>query len=203
MSLNTYADLLNSVAAWSKRSDLASIIPDCVVLAEARINRDLRMRRQIVSGTLTTVAGSQAVTLPADFLEFENLTLNTNPKTTLSVVTPELLDRKYPEAFQTGAPVVYTTVGNEMRLGPTPDAAYTITADYYAKWSLQTSGSNWLLTNHPYIYLSAVLAEVGLYTMDTESASQWAGRYQGEVKTAQDADDQSLRSGSAMRVRTL
>jgi len=205
MALATYSDLQTSIAAWLKRSDLTSIIPDFITLAEARIARDLRLRKQVVNTTLSTVAGTQGVTLPSDFLEAENLTLsNTNPPGALSVVTPEILDRKFPEAYVTGQPRVYTVVGDQLLFGPTPDAVYSVSLAYYQRFAaLSTASTNWLLTNHPNVYLFAALAEGAPYLMEDERAPLWEAKYQADVLRLQQMDDAALRSGSAMRVRTL
>jgi hypothetical protein len=205
MAIATYSDLQTSVANWLKRSDLTSIIPDFITLAEARISRDLRLRRQVTNTTLSTVAGTQTVTLPSDFLEMENITLtNTTPPAALSVVTPEILDRKFPSGYANGQPVVYTIVGDAIQFGPTPDAVYTVSLDYYQRFAaLSTTPTNWLLTNHPGVYLFGALAEGAPYLMEDERTPLWDTKYRAEVAALQQADDAALRSGSAMRVRTL
>lgn len=205
MAIANYADLQTTIANWLKRSDLAAIIPDFITLAEARVARDLRLRKQVVNTTLSTVAGTQGVTLPSDFLEAENLTLsNTNPPGSLSVVTPEILDRKFPEAYVTGQPRVYTVVGDEILFGPTPDAVYAVSLTYYQRFAaLSASSTNWLLTNHPNVYLFAALAEASGYLFNDERIPTWEAKYQADVRSLQQVDDAALRSGSAMRVRTL
>jgi hypothetical protein len=205
MAIATYSDLQTSVANWLKRSDLTSIIPDFITLAEARIARDLRLRRQVTNTALSTVAGTQTVTLPSDFLEMENITLtNTTPPAALSVVTPEIMDRKFPSGYANGQPVVYTIVGDAIQLGPTPDAVYTVSLDYYQRFAaLSTTPINWLLTNHPGVYLFGALAEGAPYLMEDERTPLWDTKYRAEVAALQQADDAALRSGSAMRVRTL
>lgn len=206
MALATYTDLLASVAAWLNRSDLTAVIPDFVSLAEGRIARDLRLRKQVINTTLTTLAGTQSVTLPSDFLEAENLAItSTSPAGALSVVTPEYLDRKFPpSANYTGQPLVYTVVGDDMRFGPTPDAVYTISLDYYQRFSaLASTSTNWLLTNHPAVYLNACLVEGSAYLMDADKAQAYESRYQAAISDVQFRDDAALRSGSAMRVRSL
>ena len=205
MAIATYADLQTSIANWLKRSDLTSIIPDFITLAEARIARDLRLRKQVVNTTLSTVAGTRGVTLPSDFLEAENISLsNTTPPGALSVVTPEILDRKYPEAYVTGQPRVYALLGDKILFGPTPDAVYSVSLDYYQRFAaLSTSSTNWLLTNHPNVYLFAALAEASGYLFNDERIPTWEAKYQADVRSLQEADDTALRSGSAMRVRTL
>lgn len=201
----TYGGLKDSVASWLKRSDLTSVIPDLIALGEARIARDLRLRKQVTQTTLTTVAGQQYVSLPADFLEAENFTVGTSPPRTMSVVTPELLDVKFPAGSWSGVPAAYCAVGDQIRLGPTPDAAYSITLDYYQRWTALSASSdtNWLLQKHPSIYLFAALAEAEPFLMNDPRAAVWEAKYANDVKTLQDADDEALRSGSAMRVRTV
>jgi hypothetical protein len=206
MALATYTDLLASVAAWLNRSDLTTVIPDFVTLAEGRIARDLRLRKQVVNTTLSTVAGVQSVTLPSDFLEAENLSItSTSPNGAQSVVTPEYIDRKYPaSANYTGQPLVYTVVGDSMLFGPTPDAVYTVSLDYYQRFTaLATASTNWLLTNHPTVYLMACLVEGSAYLMDADKAQAYESRYQAAINDLQFRDDAALRSGSAMRVRAL
>jgi hypothetical protein len=205
MAIATYSDLQTSVANWLKRSDLTSIIPDFITLAEARIARDLRLRKQVTNTALSTVAGTQTVSLPSDFLEMENITLtNTTPPAALSVVTPEIMDRKFPNGYVTGQPVVYTIVGDQVQLGPTPDAVYTVSLDYYQRFAaLSTTPTNWLLTNHPSVYLFAALAEASGYVFNDERIPTWEAKYQADVRSLQESDDTALRSGSAMRVRTL
>ena len=205
MALATYSDLLASVATWMDRTDLTATIPDFVALAESRIARDLRLRRQISTASLSTVAGTSSVALPSDFLEIENITLSsTSPPATLSVVTPEILDRKYPAGYQTGQPMVYTILGDNLLLGPTPDGVYTVSMDYYARIAaLSVTPTNWLLTNYPSVYLSGALVEAAMYLRSTDDIALFDARYRAEVKQIQDTDDVALRSGSQMRVRVL
>jgi len=200
----TYSGLLASIASWADRTDLTDVIPDFVVAAESRLARDLRIRKQISTTTLTTVGGTAYVALPADFLEIENITITSaSPQATLSVVTPEIMDRKFPAGFWTGQPQVYSLLGDNIYFGPTPDAAYTISLDYYARLAALTSATNWVLQKHPMVYLAGAMAEACMYLRDTEGVQMWAGRYSAEVKQLQDTDDDALRSGSAMRVRAL
>lgn len=204
MAIANYSDLQASVAAWLNRTDLTAVIPDFVTLAEERIARDLRARRQLVNASLMTVAGVQFVTVPTDFLEAENIGISsTNPPTALSVVTPEYMDRRFPAGYNTGIPVVYSFLGNTIQFGPTPDAVYTVSLDYYQRLSLAVTATNWLLTNHPGIYLNACLVEGSAYMMDLEKAQAYDARYRSAVDDLQNSDDRSVRSGSAMRVRSL
>lgn len=204
MALATYADLVQAVSDQMHRSDLAAYVPTWVALAESRIWRELRARQMIGNATLVTVAGTNAVALPQDWLETENITLLAGINRPLHVTTPEVMDEKWPANGSTGMPVDYTVVGNNIILGPSPDAAYSISIDYYQRpVSLTVTLVSWLLSNHPGIYLAGVMHEACIQTRDTDMLPVWAQRFQDELQSLQDIDDQSLRSGSSMRVRVL
>ena len=155
MALNgTYTGLQASIADYIKRTDLGAVIPDFIVLAEARIARELRLRSQVTSTTLTATAGSQAVALPTGWLECENVGITGSDPVNLVYANIEYLDSKYPDGFFTGKPSVYSIEQSNLLLGPTPDAAYAISLLYYKRYdALSVTPTNYLLTTHPSIYL--------------------------------------------------
>lgn len=200
----TYSGLKDSIAAFLHRTDLTSTIPDLVVLAEERIARDLRLRSQVVAATLATTAGAQAANLPSGWLEFENVTLTGNPDTQLTYVNIQHLDTKYPGNSYTGQPVVYSIEGSQILFGPTPDSVYSVPVLYYKRFDpLATTPTNWLLSNHPSIYLFATLAEAAPYTIDDNRATMWEAKYAKAVQDLQDSDTSGQFSGSALRVKAI
>jgi hypothetical protein len=204
MALATYTDLLASVATYLHRADLTANIPDFVVLAEARIARDLRIRKQITTTTLTAIAGNQALALPSDWLELENLTVNVSPARNLSYMTVEQLDSKYPTNDYTGTPAVYTIEADSLLFGPTPDAAYSIGLIYYARFPvLSVATTNWLMTNHPGIYLFSTLAEAAPFIGNDERIAVWDAKYRADFRSLQEQDDRATHSGSVLRVKYL
>jgi len=203
MALANYTDLQSAIANWLHRADLTAVIPDFIALTEERIARDLRIRKQVVNTTLTTAAGTQGVTLPSDFLEIENIGItSTTPPRNLHVVTPELLDEKFPTSY-TGIPTDYAIVGDVIQFGPTPDAAYTVSMDYYQRLNLAGTNTNWLMTNHPGVYLFGALAEAAPYLVNDERAGVFEAKFQAALQSLNDSDDAGLRSGSSMRVRAI
>lgn len=203
MALANYADLLASVASWMNRTDLTTVIPDFVTIAESKIARDLRLRNQLTTGTLTTSASTRAVALPTGWLEFESVNIDGTPDTLCTFRPTEYMDLVFPEGGSSGKPVAYTIEGANILFGPTPASAYTVNIAYYARFgALITSGTNWLLTNHPNIYLYACLREGAFFTKDQAGAQQWDGLYKQEVRALQASDDDQSHSGSAMAVRT-
>ena len=166
MALGTFTELKDAIADWLDRSDLTDRIPDFITLAEARLNRDLRIRPMEVRSTMTTTADQRYFNLPGGYLQMRNIQLNTNPITPLEYITPEMLDRLY-GGDTTGKPRAYTLIGDEIQLAPIPDSTYTLEMAFYEKFTALgdgTSGtvtSNWLTTNAPDVLLYGALLEIG------------------------------------------
>lgn len=204
MSLANYTDLVASIASWVNRTDLTSVIPDFVTLAEARISRDLRLRSQVTAATISTVAGTQGASLPTGWLEFENVTVVSSPDVQLSYVNIQHLDTKFPNNSYTGTPVVYSIEGQQILFGPVPDSAYSVSVLYYKRLDpLSTTPTNWLLTNHPGVYLWAALAESAPFLKDDERALVWEMKYKSVMESLQKSDDDGQFSGSVMKVRAV
>jgi hypothetical protein len=200
----SYASLLSDVALWMNRSDLGNVIPRFVTLAESRISRDLRIRKQILTTTITALTTTRAVALPTDWLELQQLSVVGSPASPLLYMTMDQLDAKYPEAGGAGEPHSYSIEADNIILGPMPDDTYSIEVVYYARFpSLATFDANWLYSNHPSIYLYACLREGCLFVKDSKSAAEWDGLYKNEVKSLQDQDDEATHSGSVLVVKTL
>lgn len=208
MALANYTDLQASVANWLHRTGdatMTALIPDLVALAEARIGRDLRHRKQVTQAPgLVTVAGTRTITLPADFLELENISITASPTRQLVYVTVEQMEARYPNATEVGLPAIYTIEGDTVLFAPVPDAIYPVEMFYYARFApLATSGTNWLMTNHPGVYLWACLAEAAPFMMDDKRVVLWEQKYMHEKDTLQQQDDRATHSGSVLRVKTI
>lgn len=204
MALATYSDLLASVASWMNRTDLGSVIPDFVALAEGRIATDVRLRQQITTTALVADITTRAVELPMDYLGFTDIAIGGTPDTLCTFVSKEYLDQNYPEGGFSGRPFVFSIEGNTLYLGPTPDAAYAVNVSYYGRFDpLATTPTNGLLTYHPEVYLYAALREGAVFTMNDERATHWEALYTQAVKRLNDLDSDSTHAGSTLRVRTV
>jgi hypothetical protein len=208
MALSTFTELKDAVADWLDRSDLTTRIPDFIALAEARINREIRIRPMEVRSTMTTTAGNQYFNLPGGYIQMRNIQLNTNPTTPLEYITPEMLDRLYGSST-TGKPRAYTLIGDEIQLAPIPDSAYTLEMAFYEKFTALgdgTSGtvtSNWLTKNAPDILLYGALMEAEPFIKNDERVAVWLNGYGNAIDKLQKADQRDRHSGSAMRVRNI
>ena len=208
MALGTFTELKDAVADWLDRSDLTARIPDFITLAEARLNRDLRIRPMEVRSSMETTSGQRYFNLPGGYLQMRNMQMNTNPITPLEYITPEMLDRLY-GSDTTGKPRAYTLIGDEIQLAPVPDSDYTVEMAFYEKFTPLgdgTSGTvtnNWLTLNAPDVLLYGSLLEAEPFIKNDERIALWLNAYNGAIRKLQDADDRDRHSGSAMRVRNI
>src|SRR5215831_9409112 len=72
MAITNYSELQAAAANWLNRTDLsgsANRIPEFIDLAEARLNRDLKLRTMESDQAVATVAGSRFIALPSGYLE--------------------------------------------------------------------------------------------------------------------------------------
>jgi hypothetical protein len=202
MALSTYAELKTSIGDWLNRSDLTSVIPDFISLAEAQIERTLRARQMIVRANASFDAQYGAV--PSDFLEAKSLKLtSTNPQSPLSFLSIDALDAEMTKYTASGKPRFFGVVGGQLRIVPTPDATYTTELTYYAKLAKLSSSNttNWLLTSSPDIYLYGSLLQAAPYLQDDARIQTWATLYERALNDLQTADDRSASSGGALLTR--
>jgi hypothetical protein len=201
MAISTYTELKTAVANWLDRDDLTDRIPEFIALAEARMNRVLRLRMMEAKYTASTVGAQRNYALPTGYLQMRNFQLNTSPITTLSYVSPEIFDRLWGGSTG-GTPQFYTILANEIQLGPIPASVQTMEMLFYKKITA-LSGTNLteqMLTDNPDIYLYGALLEAEPFIMNDERVSLWALGFEKAVANLQEQDNKDRHSGSALRV---
>mgnify|MGYP003651547030 CR=1 FL=1 len=200
--ISTYEQLQTAVKNWSKRADLDTLIPDFIRLSELRVNRNLRIRKMETRQQTGTVAGQAYYGLPTYYLQMRSFKLNTTPLTDLDYLTPERMDTVW-AGSQQGQPKAYTIVGDEIRLGPTPDSVYTMEMLFWQKpVSLSDSAStNFMLTANPDALLYGALIELCSYSENDKGVMKWTQLFNEAVNAVQIEDDRDRASGGALQVR--
>lgn len=181
MALDTYANLQASLTRWIKRADLVDVIPDFISLAEARINRELRVERMLTR--LAMSISAEFTTAPTDLAGPRSMRLTaSNPNTVLSFLTPEQM-ADYARGLPTGTPSVFGIVGQQLWVLPAQTAAVTIELTYFAKVPAlsSTNTSNWVLASHPDIYLWGGLLEASLFMEDDEAIARYAPLFEDAI----------------------
>jgi hypothetical protein len=172
--ITNYATLQAALLDWLQRPDLAGVAPTLVQMGERRLRRDRRVKRLIRT---TLVANAASVSLPADFKEVESIWFD-GP-----VIYGELRTVSFGEFAQVqranptaGHPRVVAFVDQtDAHFAPVPDASYTLGLSYWATVAPLTDGSptNWLLLQHPDIYLYAALVESAAYLREDDRTALW------------------------------
>ena len=194
MALSNYTELQASVADFLNRSDLTSVIPDFITMAEADFNRSLRVREMSVR--TQAPIDSQYVKLPVDFLGMRNIDLLTDPVTPMTYKNLQNLDI-HRAGDATGKPIYYSIIQNNIEFAPAPDGDYTIEVVYYQKVPpLSVNTTNWLLDAHPDAYLYGTLQHSAPYLQSDERVGIWAGKYQQIIEQIITSDERAKFSGS-------
>jgi hypothetical protein len=175
MTISTYSELKTAIADWAHRTDLTAKLPDFIYLAESRINRVIRFNEQESEIPLTATVGSRYIDLPSGFIAPIELWFTYyNPRDLLRFLPAEQM----PLAISSGEPEYWTIDGDKIALDSEADIAYTYEFRYRSKITLSDANpTNWLLTEHPDVYLYAALMEEAVYVRDTEQLSVWKGAF--------------------------
>ena len=196
--ITDYAGLVASVSNWLHRADLAPIVPDLIMLAEQRMNADLKSRHMDTTVTLTCTGDVSTVAMPDDLLEVRRLKVLADPAQVLKYLSPDQLAQTYAIA-DARMPINFTAIGNDFELGPTPDQDYPLELVYCQAIPALSSAntSNWLLAGHPNAYLFGALCEAQPYLKDDARVAVWDQKYKEAVSGINSID---WYSGSTMRV---
>ena len=206
MAIGTYAELQTAVANWLDRDDLTDRIPEFIALAEAKMNRNLRISlMENVSTDILMAGGTRDYPLPTGFTGMKEFHLTTSPITPLSYITPEMMNRMWAGSNR-GRPQAFTLFSDagirKIRVGPSPDSDYT-TSMLFLKKIDNLSVSNpteTMLTENPDIYLYGALLEAEPFLMNDARVQLWGTMLQQVAKDLQDRDIFDRHSGSALRV---
>lgn len=199
MALTSYSDLKTTVANYLARSDLTSVIPDFIRLAEERLARDIRTRKMLIVARADTVSGDSTTSLPLDFLEMRDLHIRTTPVTSVTYRSPNTFFSSSRNT-ESGKPVDYTILASEIQFAPIPDAIYSIQMLYYAKPTVLSDAntSNVFLTNYPDALLYAALGEAEPYLMNDARLQTWAALYERSINAINVSDQSSEYGGQPM-----
>src|SRR5262245_41486008 len=157
MTISSYSELQTAVQTWLDRSDLSVNAADFITLAQSRLNRILPLRMTKLVAALTGTPGSANIPLPSDYVEPYALFLTTfGVKTELKPFVFGTIE----QGIVNGVPSAWSINRAAIALDCPCDRAHSFEFVYRQSLALSDSApTNWLLTNHPDVYLLASLVE--------------------------------------------
>jgi hypothetical protein len=154
MSITNWTDLQTEVASNSNRSDLTALIPTFIQLAEAEMQRELKLSELETSASVSVTAGIGA--LPTGYAGARALYWDGDRDQALSYVTPDRYNSMV-SSHTGGTPRFYTVQGNQLKTLPQSDG--TVVMQYLARFTplSGTNATNAIITNYPDAYFFGTL----------------------------------------------
>lgn len=166
MSIASYSDLVDAIVDRMNDASLSAQAPEFIQLAEASFNRRLSSIDQ--EGT-ATIAADATIPMPTDYKGA--MSLRIDDYAPLAQLSADDFQAKWTQA-SAARPENYAIFGGQIHLGPAPDTSYTLTMTYVRTLAplSDVNTSNWLLEQHPDLYLYGALVEAELRGWNDERA---------------------------------
>lgn len=180
-----YASLKTAIGEWDA-STLTDDVDVFIDLAEAYFNVKLRLRQMEFVTDLTPV--NNVCTLPADYIEYKRVVEKASIRRRLQYIAEDAADEMYP-ARESGLACHFMIVGDE--LTALPLSSNDIELTYYQKIPALSGSAttNWLLLEHPNLYLHACLLYVGEWRKDDGQITKESTFVQNYVDLLHSADN--------------
>lgn len=195
MAIVDYSSLQSAVAAYLHRDDLTTVIPDFITLAEARLNRRLRIRamENRASGT----ASGGLIALPAGYREARSLHIASGGAyRRIDYVTPEQAGLY----IDNGSPTAFTVIGSNIEILPAADSDYRLV--YYKALDPLADGQNWLIVNAPDVYLYAALLEAAPHIKADQRLQVWQTMLETAISDLEAEDRAGALGGNTIGIKT-
>lgn len=202
MAINTLATLLTAVADYlgARGTDLDSVDDDFVILAEARLNygnadpdprlQSSALRCREMEQRATATVTSEFIALPTDYLAMKAIKLTgTSPPKQLKAMPKMQFDAVLNSSLG-GEPKWYEVINNEIRFNPIPTSA-ALEILYYKKLpALASNDPNWLLSDHPGIYLYGTLFEAAIYIKEESDMERFGRQFASLVTSLNNVEEE-------------
>ncbi len=178
MAISTYTELQSIVDAYLGHGLFSARVPDFITMAEASFNRKLRVRQMIEDETLVATGDLDGEYLiPDDYLQW--ISVRRSDGATVEVLefqSLSWLNGMFP-AYPTGV-ARYWTISEKDRILVYPAQDDDFLMVFYQKIPAlsDSNTTNWLLTEHPDLYLFGALCEAELFGVNDTRAALWKTR---------------------------
>lgn len=192
MGLANYSELQASVLDWMVRASQTGKVADWITLAEAQLNRKLGAVETDV--TLTGVADSRRIDISAIAME-RPIALWLAETGMDEVLVHPKADGTFPYLTTSGRPTKWAIDGTNIDFDCPLSDAYPFRFRIRQRFALtDVAPTNWLLTNHPDVYLAAAIVWGNAYNKNLSEASEWKALLDESIPSVRSAIAQSKRA---------
>lgn len=176
IDLSSYSGLVGTIAAYLNRQDLTPQIPAFIAQAEAKFNRELRVRDMQKRAQATTTG--EYIALPGDFLAVYTLELASNVGRwgePLRFMSEEEARSWRAANTEAGRTVGFSIYGSEIELIDPSTTDIEFRLKYFARIPNLSASltSNWLLVKSPDLYVAGACLEAAEYLKNDERLATW------------------------------
>jgi len=214
MAITTYDTLKSGIADFLNRDDLTAVIPTFIDMAQGQINRDVRHWKMETTAQQGTV--DDYAYLPDGWLEIKNAQyypdINDITKfSPLEYLSQNAFDeRKINSENKIGDPKYYTLAALNglgiMMLFPQPKDLVDdmVNLSYLTSLDLDSgNNNNWLIEDHPDVYLYGSLIHAAIYLKDDERLALFSQMYGAAVQRVNASSAESEYKHDRLRTRKL
>lgn len=190
-----WGELKTAVLAYAHRVgdiELTALLPTFLGLAEDRIYSGESNSPKIRVAAMRQFAQLVNGTRPTGYLEAIKITEADSPDKPLLYAPLDTMPQERKAFSWDGQTLVLSD-----------DQGFPVDMTYYAKLVTPSADidTNWLMDNHPRLYLSAMLVEVARYTVDDAMAAREVSNYASAAQTVNSTDKAAQMSGSPLVMR--
>ena len=197
MAITTFSELQTAIIERSQRADTTAIAAECIALFEADFNNNPRMRCVEQEDSTAFTASNRLEDLPDDLLEIRMVESTVSPGKELSYLSPERASQML-RTSPAGDPRFYTIRGKQIEVIP----AGAVRVYYWKKLpALSVSNtSNWLLEQHPGVYLYGSLIHLAIWAKNDEERARFESAMAQRAQ-ALSVSDRARRYGGGLVAR--
>lgn len=200
--------LIDGIYKWLIRDQATDqfvtpeLVGTYVQLAEAELNRELKIQDLEDTEEYTTSTTENFVTLPDEFRGIVSFEFDTRPYDIQFY--PSRRSMKDALGNDAGRPCGYIIIGNKIIFNCIPSEQYEMTLDFYKTIPPLTEESpdNEILRKHPDVYLYGGIRQALLNLNNNERLSPIASVYQNSVERIKEDDRHAnIPAGTTMRAK--
>ncbi len=198
--VTTYQELQSHLTDTLVRTDIDTPVKTLIQMADAKFKRNKDFRKIQDLGTLSISA--DGTTLPYDYGSVESWYHDGGTFFgPLEIVSADMIGQLKRRVGQTGPPAYAAIIDGKAIYAPAPDATYPTRFIYWRRVDplSDSNTTNWLLDDHPDIYIYGALVHSAPYLKDDTRLPMWQSLLKEAVEELTNMTEEEQFSGTLRR----